>query len=513
MLEGGLDLPERRARLAELHAEHSPAALALILRLKGLFIKFGQVCSVRPELVPAAYRDKFKTLQSNVPGRPLAEVASVLEEDLGPLDSLFSFFAETPCGAASIGQAHKATIRATGREVVVKVQYPDAAWMVSADIRAIGDLLKLAVFFDAIDESAATLSFDEFSKQFMAELDYVQERKNLGDVQRSTGSSPLFADTIVVPEVVEALCSARVLTMSYLPGPKLEDEAKRQLLALGIDVKRGVKELVQEAADNKDAIDIQSVVPNSVMDGDGNVGLVGYIATTLFTPDQWLWVARTTRSTIVYTQSWAAYTVGGLSAVGLASQAWSEWADETKTAAATTQVNAAKSVQWMDTLFAVHGHEIFCTEVFNADPHPGNIIVLPDDKLGLIDYGQCKRLSPASRVKIAKVICAVADGKPDEDVAAAFRNLGIRTNNDSTAFIATFARLIFGRIRSEHLSHDWHMALHQTDKIKVFPAELVLVVRVAFLLRGLGLSLQYNIDIGERWKPFAEQTIANNGAV
>ena len=45
------------------------------------------------------------------------------------------------------------------------------------------------------------------------------------------------------------------------------------------------------------------------------------------------------------------------------------------------------------------------------------------------------------------------------------------------------------------------------------PAELVLVVRVAALLRGLGLSLQYNIDIGERWKPFAEQTIANNGAV
>jgi predicted unusual protein kinase regulating ubiquinone biosynthesis (AarF/ABC1/UbiB family) len=39
------------------------------------------------------------------------------------------------------------------------------------------------------------------------------------------------------------------------------------------------------------------------------------------------------------------------------------------------------------TLFKVHGHEIFCTPVFNADPHPGNIIVLPDNRLGLIDYG------------------------------------------------------------------------------------------------------------------------------
>eukprot|EP00729_Bicosta_minor_P010428 gene10428-26655_t len=358
--------------------------------------------------------------------------------------------------------------------------------MVTADIRAIGGLMKLAVWYGAIDESAATLSFDEFSKQFMAELDYV------------AGTNPLFTNVIVVPEVVDELCSARVLTMSYLPGPKLEDEAKRQLLALGIDVKRGVKEMVQDAADNKDQLDIQSMVPNSVMDGNGNVGIVGYIATKLITPDQWLWVARTMRSTIVYTQGWAAYTVSGLNAVA---------------ATASTKVNATKSREWMDTLFAVHGYEIFCTQVFNADPHPGNIIVLPDDKLGLIDYGQCKRLDAATRFQIARVICAVADSKPDEEIASAFRDLGIRTTNNSTTFIATFARLIFGRIRSEHLSHDWHMALHKTDKITVFPAELVLVARVAALLRGLGLSLQYNIDIGERWKPFAEQTIANNGVV
>lgn len=71
--------------------------------IPGLYIKFGQVCSVRPELVPAAYREKFKTLQSDVPGRPLSEVAAVVENDLGPIDSLFSYFDEEPCGAASIG--------------------------------------------------------------------------------------------------------------------------------------------------------------------------------------------------------------------------------------------------------------------------------------------------------------------------------------------------------------------------------------------------------------------------
>ena len=125
--------------------------------------------------------------------------------------------------------------------------------------------MKLAVWFGAIDESSATLSFDEFSKQFMAELDYVAERRNLKDVQQSTGMNPLFSNLVVVPEVVSELCSSRVLTMTYLPGPKLEDEAIRQLKALGVDVKKGVKEMVQSAADNRDKVDLQSMVPTQVM--------------------------------------------------------------------------------------------------------------------------------------------------------------------------------------------------------------------------------------------------------
>jgi aarF domain-containing kinase len=446
------------------------------------------------------------------------------------VDAVFSSFDAEACGAASIGQAHRATVRRTGQDVVVKVQYPDASWMVAADIRAIGGLLKLMVFFGAVDEGPATLSYDEFSRQFMAELDYVQERRNLEDVYASTASR--FSGKVVIPDVVDALCAERVITMTYLSGPKLEEEAKRQLAALGVDVKRGVKEMVQEAADKRDA-DVHGILSSSVFEEDASAGAsagagagagvgagavgntggaAGYVV-SLLGPDRMLWLARTARITAEYGKGWAAYTVTLCSSVGLASDGWAHWATQITAQASARGGSGSNAQVWMDTLFEVHGHEIFCTKVFNADPHPGNIIVLPDDRLGLIDYGQCKRLDSDSRLKIARIIVAVAERKDDEEIAGAFRSLGLITKNDSTAFIATFAKLIFGRIKSEHLSHDWHMKLHATDKITVFPPEVVLVLRVAALLRGLGLSLQYNIDISEKWYGFAKAAVQAKGAV
>eukprot|EP01052_Picozoa_sp_SAG31_P006788 SAG31_NODE_316_length_17841_cov_33.716154_8_plen_94_part_00 len=86
-------------------------------------IKFGQVCSVRPELVPAAYREQFKQLQHEVPASDFAGVQQTIEKELGaPLSNLFVEFDERPLGAASIGQAHRARVSHDGPEVAVKVQ-------------------------------------------------------------------------------------------------------------------------------------------------------------------------------------------------------------------------------------------------------------------------------------------------------------------------------------------------------------------------------------------------------
>ncbi|CAE7280070.1 pyrBI [Symbiodinium microadriaticum] len=71
-------------------------------------------------------------------------------------------------------------------------------------------------------------------------------------------------------------------------------------------------------------------------------------------------------------------------------------------------------------LYAVHGYEIFQLGLFNSDPHAGNVFMMPDGKLGLIDYGACSRLSKEQRTNIAKLLVAIAD--ENDDAAAAMGN-------------------------------------------------------------------------------------------
>ena len=98
------DDDDAAARYQQLHQEYAPLALAEILKLRGVLIKFGQVCSTRPELVPAAYCSAFKQLQSEVPAESIETIRAIIQADLGDVDLLFPEIEAQPCGAASIGQ-------------------------------------------------------------------------------------------------------------------------------------------------------------------------------------------------------------------------------------------------------------------------------------------------------------------------------------------------------------------------------------------------------------------------
>ena len=157
---------------------------------------------------------------------------------------------------------------------------------------------------------------------------------------------------------------------------------------------------------------------------------------------------------------------------------------------------------------------LFLQRLFNADPHPGNLLIVQDEskqslepKIGLIDFGQCKRLTPEERVKVARLLLSVADNAPDDKIASYFRDLGIQTQNDSTRVLADFARLMFGSFKPEHLDHSWHRELHKEDKVLYFPNELSMVYRTSLLLRGLAMTLQLNVAIGEHWRHHAQSAI------
>jgi aarF domain-containing kinase len=209
-----------------------------------------------------------------------------------------------------------------------------------------------------------------------------------------------------------------------------------------------------------------------------------------------------------------ATTVRGVevaSNLSLIPTSWSQWAKQHENA-----TYQAAMLDWtenaIDSLFDVHGYQIFDVGLFNADCHPGNILVCSSSdedsassrtmdgvQIGLIDWGQCKRLDVAERARVAKLIVSVAEGATDDVIAADFRLLGVKTKNDSTKFLAEFAKLMFGKFRPEHMTHSWHKKLHQMDRVTFFPSELSMVYRTSLLLRGLAMSFQLNVSVGEKW--------------
>ena len=168
---GGRKRRERRA---------PPEDLRLALEELGpTFIKLGQLLSTRADLLPSEYRAALAKLQDAAPAVPADVVGEIIEGELhvGASDAVVGFHAE-PLAAASIGQAHLATLR-DGTEVVVKVRRPDVVEQVGEDLEI---LRNLAARASRRSEAAARYDLvglaDEFVETLRAELDYLAEGRN-----------------------------------------------------------------------------------------------------------------------------------------------------------------------------------------------------------------------------------------------------------------------------------------------------------------------------------------------
>lgn len=120
----------------ELDKETSREGLDKILELRGFYIKSGQMCAANiGNAFPRIWQETMSVLQDQCPSKPFSVVKSIIEADFGrPLDDIFESFDESPIGAASIGQVHRATLR-NGQAVVVKVMYPEVEDLFRGDVR------------------------------------------------------------------------------------------------------------------------------------------------------------------------------------------------------------------------------------------------------------------------------------------------------------------------------------------------------------------------------------------
>jgi ubiquinone biosynthesis protein len=192
----------------------------LLDELGPTFVKFGQLLSTRPDVVPPDIIVELRKLQDNVRPFPFEEAERVIVEDLGnSIERLFIEFQREPVAAASIGQVHRAMLP-NGREVAVKVQRPGAPRQIEADIALLYQAAKLVKErVHALDFIDARGLIDEFAKQIRQELDYRLEGRNAQTFHHNFANEP----RVHVPRVYWTYTRSRVLTLEWLQGTQVAD--------------------------------------------------------------------------------------------------------------------------------------------------------------------------------------------------------------------------------------------------------------------------------------------------
>jgi ubiquinone biosynthesis protein len=209
-LDGGVALASQRGvHLREMLDELGPT-----------FVKFGQLLSMRPDILPPDIIAELRGLQDDVRPFGFEDVERVVHEELElSIEQLFSEFDEVPMAAASIGQVHRAVLP-NGRQVAVKVQRPEAPRQIEADLALLYQAARIVrERVRALDFIDARELVDEFARSIRQELDYRLEARNAERIHRNfSGHSH-----VRVPRVFWSYTRARVLTLEYLEGIQLAD--------------------------------------------------------------------------------------------------------------------------------------------------------------------------------------------------------------------------------------------------------------------------------------------------
>lgn len=206
--------PEERLAL---HERGAARLLEVIASLGGILIKAGQFASSRPDLFPGPYIAAFATLQDAVPPRPWPAIAAALACAFGrPPEDIFACIDPRPLAAASIAQVHRARLR-DGREVAVKVQYPDARDL------AVADLAALELLSGVSDTVSPTWRLEPILAYLRhtipLELDFRQE---VAACERLRAALAHRGD-VSVPGIIHNLSNDRVLVMDFAEGIKISE--------------------------------------------------------------------------------------------------------------------------------------------------------------------------------------------------------------------------------------------------------------------------------------------------
>jgi ubiquinone biosynthesis protein len=220
------------------HVIQQPERLRLVLEDLGpTFIKFGQLLSTRPDLLPPAYLEELGKLQDDVHPAPFEEVKETIQLELGrDLEDLYRSLDPEPLATASIAQVHRAVTTA-GQEVVVKTRKRGLQRVIEQDIRVLGLLAEFLKDWPGLRLFDPEGIVQTFERTIRRELNFDYERNNLMRIRRNLPEDSILC----VPRALPELSAEGVLTMEFLAGRKLSGLRQSGLpLHLGEETARGI---------------------------------------------------------------------------------------------------------------------------------------------------------------------------------------------------------------------------------------------------------------------------------
>ncbi|MBI3026717.1 AarF/ABC1/UbiB kinase family protein [Candidatus Woesearchaeota archaeon] len=369
------------------------------------FIKFGQILSVRPDLIPKEYSKELEKLQDKVPEFSFNEVKSVIEKELGKsIENLFLHFEKKPIASASISQVHKAMLK-NGDKVAVKVQRPDVKRMMETDIEIMfyfANLLERHI--EKIRMFKPAKIVNEFREWTERELDFRLEARNAKRFYQNFKGSK----TVHIPKVYDELTSEKVLTLEFIDGIEMHD----------------IKQIKRKK------LDFSQIISN------------------------------------------------GFNAI-------------------MTQV-------------FVHG-------IFHADPHPGNMIVMRNNKIAFVDFGIVGYFDERLKNKCIDLLYGIVE-QDEELIMQTLTSMGMEGDDIDYEQLKSDIGFIIQPLQSSSikdikvskvLEEILDMALRH--KLKV-PAPFVLFGKTIITLEGVAIEYDPNFKLVETAKPFIERVIAKRSS-
>ena len=391
-------------------------------------------------------------------------------------DDIFESFEDEPLGVASIGEVHRARLRSTGDTVAIKIQFPGMERRFRADIRTLKSFCKLAM-------PQHVSAFDEIEKQFCTEFDYTGEAKNLTLLRDLI--LPRWNSLISIPKPYPQFTTKHILVMEYLDGVKLVDGIREN--------GRKVAKLTGKTLDQIEA-ERRTAFMNGTMDMqtlDQYHRQALHINTLLTLSDMFL-TANPLR--FLYNNSPLAVFYGTIPYY------------HTERPIDLSQI--------LKVLCEVHGDQIF-SGLFNGDPHPGNILLLSNNKLGLIDYGQVKSFTEEERIKYAKLILSLSRNDGAEVVRLMREELGLVTKYGREDIALKFSQFWNDRDTPDvcgdmniYMFIEW---MEKQDPMVSVPENYLFASRVSVMLRGMGKAFGLKIRMTDYWKVHAEQYLRSKG--